>query len=741
MARWLIVLLLTLPLAAQFDAVFQKLQAFAESERKQKNIPLIAIALVDGDRTIWQHVSGEGNADTVYRVGSVSKLFTGIAVMQLVEKGKLDLDQPVTRYLPDFQPKNSHDKAITLRQLMSHRSGLVREPPVGHYFDSTNPSLAATVRSLNDTELVYEPGRHTKYSNAGIAVVGRVIEKVTGRSFAPYIQKAVLEPLGMTQSAFSPLPNLAKAFMWTYDGRVFDAPRFELGIAPAGSLYSTTGDLGRFLSALFREGEPVLHASTLAKMWEPQYGSNYGLGFNLGKLDGIRSVSHGGAIYGFATDVRGLPGEKLGAVVIANMDSSNSVTSRISQQALRWMRAARKGSDLDDVPAVTDLTAADIAKFEGRYGTGEKEIELTARGGKLYLLPLRGGTRQQLRWSGEDLMTDDKLGHGLRLRPRNEGLQDGPDLLVRQPARRPAAASADLRPYLGEYGWDHNVLYVLEREGKLTVVIEWYDYYPLQPVRAGVFRFPEWGLYNGEFLTFTPEGAKAGGVLFPRRQSATGSSVFRITPQKPVAELRETAVKSRPPVENGMFRNPELVELKKLDSTIKLDIRYASTDNFLSTPVYTQPRAFLQKPAAEALLRAHLDLKQHGLGLLIHDAYRPWFVTKIFWDATTKEQHAFVADPSKGSRHNRGSAVDLSLYDLATGKPVEMPGLYDEMSERSYPDYPGSTSLARWHRDLLRRTMEKQGFRVFDVEWWHFDHQDWDKYAIQNIPFESIRSR
>jgi D-alanyl-D-alanine dipeptidase len=146
----------------------------------------------------------------------------------------------------------------------------------------------------------------------------------------------------------------------------------------------------------------------------------------------------------------------------------------------------------------------------------------------------------------------------------------------------------------------------------------------------------------------------------------------------------------------------------------------------------------MQRSAAEALLRAHKKLMEMGYGLLIHDAYRPWYVTKIFWDATPDDKKIFVADPSQGSRHNRGCAVDLSLYELATGKPVEMVGVYDEMSERSYAGYPGGTSLQRWHRELLRRVMESEGFLVYPFEWWHFDYSDWQKYPILNITFEKL---
>jgi len=211
-----------------------------------------------------------------------------------------------------------------------------------------------------------------------------------------------------------------------------------------------------------------------------------------------------------------------------------------------------------------------------------------------------------------------------------------------------------------------------------------------------------------------------------------------ITPVRPVAELRSEALSATPPEETGDFREPDLVELAPLDPGIHLDIRYATANDFLGTPVYSQARAFLQRPAGKALLRVLQKLKALGYGLLIHDAYRPWYVTKIFWDATPPEGKIFVADPAQGSRHNRGCAVDLTLYDLATGKPIEMPGTYDEMSPRSFPDYPGGTSLQRWHRDLLRRAMESEGFTVYEAEWWHFDYKDWKEYPILNVPFERL---
>lgn len=196
-----------------------------------------------------------------------------------------------------------------------------------------------------------------------------------------------------------------------------------------------------------------------------------------------------------------------------------------------------------------------------------------------------------------------------------------------------------------------------------------------------------------------------------------------------------------PPQEKGPFRKPDLVEVRRLDRTVRLDIRYATANNFLGRPVYAEARAFLQRPAAEALRRVHQALKRKGYGLLVFDAYRPWSVTKIFWDATPEDKKEFVADPKVGSRHNRGCAVDLTLFDMKTGKEVSMPSAYDEMSERAHITYKGGTEESRRLRDLLRDAMQTEGFAVYEPEWWHYDFEDWREYPIQNLSFSEIGAR
>ena len=178
-----------------------------------------------------------------------------------------------------------------------------------------------------------------------------------------------------------------------------------------------------------------------------------------------------------------------------------------------------------------------------------------------------------------------------------------------------------------------------------------------------------------------------------------------------------------------------MIELTELSNTIKLDIRYATANNFVGRPVYAEARAFLQRPAAEALVRVHEKLNEQGLGLVIFDGYRPWTITKLFWEVVSEDKRKFVADPAKGSKHNRGCAVDLSIYNLRSGKLIDMPSDFDEFTERASPNYTGGTEKERANRDLLRSLMEAEGFSVNPNEWWHFDYKDWEKYAIYDISF------
>ena len=751
-----------------YSAAIAALERFIEHEITDKELPALSIALVDDQKIVWAKGFGfadpvkkvPATAQTTYRVGSVSKLFTDIAVMQMVEQQKLDLDAPVTRYLPNFRPGNSFGKSITLRQLMSHRSGLVREPPIGNYFETSEPSLARTIASLNQTKLVYAPESRVKYSNAAIAAVGYVLERTQKAPFAKYLKRAVLDPVGLADSSFEPSPritkNLAKAYMWTVDGRTFEAPTFELGISPAGSMYTTVEDMGRFMSTMFAGGQGrngrMLRRATLEQMWTPQFApagqkTGYGIGFGISQLEGRRTIGHGGAIYGFATSLKAMPDDKLGVVVVTTKDSANAVTNRIADFALRALLATREGKPVPEPETTLPVEPGFAKRVAGRYESGGKAVDLIERGGKLSMLSSDGGELLRLRMLGSSLIVDDKLGYGQRIIVRGGEIGIGAAVYKRVEVPKPQPAPIEWRGLIGEYGWDRDILYIFERDGKLWTLIEWFEFNPLEQVSENVFKFPDRGLYDGERLIFTRDKSgratkvEAAGIVFKRRSVGPedGAAQLLIKPVRPVSELLKEALAAQPPKESGQFRDSDLVELTRLDPTIELDVRYATTNNFLGSVFYSQPRAFLQRPAAEAVARVHRKLKEKGYGLLVHDAYRPWYVTKVFWDATPMDKKIFVADPSQGSRHNRGAAVDLTLYDLKTKNPVEMVGTYDEITDRSYPGYPGGTSLQRWHRELLRDAMEAEGFTVYEAEWWHFDYKDWRTYPIGNETFEKLR--
>jgi zinc D-Ala-D-Ala dipeptidase len=182
-----------------------------------------------------------------------------------------------------------------------------------------------------------------------------------------------------------------------------------------------------------------------------------------------------------------------------------------------------------------------------------------------------------------------------------------------------------------------------------------------------------------------------------------------------------------------------LVELTSLDPTIRLDIRYATANNFTGRQLYDQARAFLIAPAADALIRAHRAAKEEGFGLTIYDAYRPWRVTKKLWDATpVGPKKNYVANPKKGSKHNRGCAVDLTLYALTTGEEVAMPSGYDEFTMRAHRNFTAAPADALKHRALLEKLMETEGFRGASNEWWHFDFTGWEKYPVLDIPFAEL---
>lgn len=186
--------------------------------------------------------------------------------------------------------------------------------------------------------------------------------------------------------------------------------------------------------------------------------------------------------------------------------------------------------------------------------------------------------------------------------------------------------------------------------------------------------------------------------------------------------------------------NPEkkLVNLATYIPGIVLDIRYATKNNFVGEQIYNLPRAYARKPVADALLKAQNELRAQGFGIKIFDAYRPYKATVKFYE--TYPDTTYVASPYRGSRHNRGCAIDMTLVDLSTGEELKMPTGYDSFSKQAWPSTPVQDDTIRKNRALLISVMGKHGFRVNSSEWWHFDFKGWKKYEVLDIDFEELES-
>lgn len=182
--------------------------------------------------------------------------------------------------------------------------------------------------------------------------------------------------------------------------------------------------------------------------------------------------------------------------------------------------------------------------------------------------------------------------------------------------------------------------------------------------------------------------------------------------------------------------NHELVEIKKAIPSVVLDIRYATKNNFMRQVMYKQARAFARKPVVAHLKKIQAELNKKGYGLKIFDAYRPYAITIAFWEKASDKN--FVANPAKGSKHNRGCAIDLTIIDLKTGKDLPMPTPYDSFAPEAAPHFEKLPAQIIKNRDFLIATMQANGFKVIYNEWWHFDFTTWQDYDLMDIPFEKL---
>jgi len=505
-------------------------------EELARGVPAgVSVALVDGQRTVL--VEGFGLADrqqnrpasagTVYRVGSISKLFTALAAMQLVEQGKLDLDAPIQDVLPTFRIEVPFDDAgpITLRQLMCHRSGMVRESPVGSYFDPQGPTAAETVASLASCALVSRPNSETRYSNVGPTIVGCAVAAASGRPFAEYQQEHVLGPLGMRDSAWERndhvRPRLATGYMRVADGAggftSRRAPQFELGTRPAGNLYATAGDLARFAQMVLADGRTadgraLVQPATLQEMGTIQLTkerSAYGLGFHVATLDGHKMLHHAGAVYGFSSSIVILPDEGIAVVVLCNEDIARGPVGRISEAALSLMLEAKLGQGLPARPATVSLSREELAAMAGPYESASYWAELRVVEGTLEAnvsgqpMTLRPVGPLEFEADGQ-YVARERIKFVRDDQGRITGFSALEQNFKRIDPRRRRPIPEAWEAFLGSYGPEFIPLVVSQRHGRLYAMTENMFDYRLTPVNQLVFRMPP-GLYTNEYVVFVPD--------------------------------------------------------------------------------------------------------------------------------------------------------------------------------------------------------------------------------------------
>ena len=333
----------------EVDAALTVLDVWIAATVAQREQPGLSIGIVYDQDLIWAR--GYGYADverrvaatptTIYRIASISKLFTTTAIMQLRDAGKLRLDDPVAERLPWFSiERTSQDgPPITIRQLLTHTSGLPRDVQGVNWNAATFPIRDDMMRSLPNQKTVFPPDSQWKYSNLAVTLAGEIVARVSGESWAEYIERHVLQPLGMTATRTAPtvdLPGLAVGYSRRVPGRPREVEPFVTvgAISPAGSLASSVEDLAKFVSLQFRsgpaQGSQILQGSTLREMHRVQWLNSdwlggWGLGFRIRRVGSQLRVGHGGSLPGHATQIEIAPEQKLGVIVLTNANDGNGL--------------------------------------------------------------------------------------------------------------------------------------------------------------------------------------------------------------------------------------------------------------------------------------------------------------------------------------------------------------------------------------------------------------------------------
>jgi CubicO group peptidase (beta-lactamase class C family)/D-alanyl-D-alanine dipeptidase len=689
-------------IAQNLEVAFPVIDSMYKAYAENNHIPGLVYGIVADGQLVHTGIFGYADvkkrtpvtAKSVYRIASMTKSFTAMAILSLRDAGKLDLDDPVYKYIPEMKqvgPLTDDSPPITIRHLLSHSAGFPEDNPWGdRQLQRTDEELINFIKS--GVSLSNTPGLVYEYSNLGFTLLGHIVTKVSGEPFEQYIRRTIFKPLGMEHTYWeyteAKPEDLAHGYRWLNNQWKEEAMLHSGAYGAMGGMLTSLEDFSRYMS---------FHLAA----WPPRNGAETGPL----KRSSVREMHQPGKISGFYTQNRNAAGELCPRISAYNF-------------GLSWSRNCT-GKEF-------------IGHSGGLPGFGSNWVILPEYGiGVVSFSNLTYKATAAL-----NAQVVERLIALAQLRPRQILVsvilrERQQQLMALLPDWKDAQASG----IFSENFFDDYLIDSLRKEAatlfnKTGKILRVEEIVPENQLRGTFEIVGEKAVLEVQF-TLSPEKPA---LIQAYSIKATGRpSAMRKYGLKTISSLQE--------YRQLVAANPrqEIVALDKFIPDIRLDIRYATNNNIMHRPMYSTAAAFLRLPAADALRHIAQELRPMGYGVKVYDGYRPYRVTVDFWEAYHDSN--FVASPYTGSRHNRGCAVDLTLVDLKTGKELDMPTPYDDFTPRAAANYAGISETQRKNRQLLQDVMLKHGFVIFPSEWWHFDFEGYKAYPVMDIPFEELQSK
>ncbi len=684
----------------RMEAAFSAVDRMYRKEVETEKIPGFAYGIVADGKLIHTGFVGTNNqkskpavtANSVFRIASMSKSFAALAILKLRDAGKLQLDDPVIKYIPELsnQPSLTTDAPpITIRNLVSHTAGFPEDNPWGdRQLQDTDKEFTDFLRG--GISLSNIPSQSYEYSNLGFTMLGLIITRTSGKHYEQYITEEIFKPLRMNQTYWEyekvPADLLVHGYRLVNNEWQEEEMLHAGAYGVMGGMLTSIEDFAKYinlhLAAWPARSDPdsgPVKRSTIREMHRPGPISNlnayarklngeicprissYNFGLGWAKdCTGKESLGHSGGLPGFGSHWAFLP--QYGIAVVSFSSLTYAATSGLNIAVL------------DTIVSIADLQPRKILPSDILE---ERKLEL------LKFLPDWKDAEKNAIFS-ENFFADFFI----------DSLRKDAQKLFTKAGK-------------------------ILRAGKMVPENQLRGYCILEGEKIDI----------GIRFTLSPENpAKIQHFEIWEQQATTAA--FRKYKLKTVSDREEyrESVKKDPA--------QELVALDKFIPDIVLDIRYATNNNLMREPVYNFPAAYMRRPAAAALKKIQAELKKKGLGLKIYDGYRPYSVTVKFYE--TFRDTAFVASPYSGSRHNRGCAVDLTIINLKTGKEIEMPTPYDAFTKEAAANSPAITGTPLKNRELLKKLMTENGFDIYPDEWWHYDFKGWKNFPVMDIVFNKL---